>query len=134
MKRNADDIPRVQNLPPLRAYCGKVNHTVGCKIKGELTMGFWSGDAEKATRVQQEMLAEYDLDGISNQEDLDSVKKIVAELCGTGLMKIPSIEGTNKSAHLFFQKAMLEQNWIIIRQLDRLNKNMEKILSKEGNA
>ena len=93
-------------------------------------MGFWSGDVETATRAQREMLAEYGLEGIKHQEDFDSIQKIIAELCKTGLMKIPAIKGTDKAAHLFFQQTMLEQNWIIIRQLDRLNSNIEKLLDK----
>lgn len=101
-------------------------------------MGFfdmnYESAAQKTARKQQEMLSKYGLDGIKSQEDIESVRKIVAELCGTGLMETGMTLSfgtkTEDALPVYYQRAMLEQNWIIIRQIDRLNSSIEKLLEK----
>lgn len=101
-------------------------------------MGFFDMNSEtkeqKAARKQKEMLEKYGLEGIENQKDIDSVRKILSELCGTGLMETGMTLSfgtkTEDALPIYYQRAMLEQNWIIIRQLDRLNSNIEKLLDK----
>lgn len=80
---------------------------------------------------EQEMLAKYGLDSLSDPADIESVKKIVAELVGTGMMETGMKLGSlgSKAEDLlpvYYQRAILEQNWIIIRQLDKISKALEK--------
>ena len=68
--------------------------------------------------------------GLSNidSRDADSVRKILNDLKGNGLIKAGMAFGFAKGeeqAKVSYLSAIVEQNWIIIRQLDRLNKQME---------
>ena len=86
---------------------------------------------EKTARKQQEMLDKYRLGDISDPNDIQSVQKIVMELTGTGILEFgatlaPNVN-TNSQIQTYYQRAILEQNFIIIRQLDRIS----KLLSKE---
>lgn len=86
---------------------------------------------EKTARKQQEMLDKYRLGDISDPDDIQSVQKIVMELTGTGILEFgatlaPNVN-TNSQIQTYYQRAILEQNFIIIRQLDRIS----KLLSKE---
>ena len=91
---------------------------------------FNKGNDNKADK-EQEMLAKYGLDSLNDPADIQSVKKIVSELVGTGTMETGMKLGSLGSKAedvlpVYYQRAILEQNWIIIRQLDRLNKALEK--------
>lgn len=91
---------------------------------------FSKGNDNKADK-EMEMLAKYGLDQLNDPADIQSVKKIVSELVGTGMMEAGmKLGGIGFKAEdllpVYYQRALLEQNWIIIRQLDRLNKAMEK--------
>ena len=80
------------------------------------------------------MLNRYGLDGLSNQADVDSLRRIVSELTGTGLLDLGAALTWTTSAterlQVHYQRTMIEQNFMIIRQLDRINKNLEKLLEK----
>lgn len=84
---------------------------------------------EKQARKERELLKKYGLQNV-NKKDLESIKTILNELAGTGLMKtgmalsFAKAEEQVKTAYL---SALFEQNWIIIRQLDRLNKQISKL-------
>lgn len=84
---------------------------------------------DKAARKEQELLEKYGLENIS-RENVDSVKKIINELVGTGMMetglKLSMSGKTEDVLPVYYQRAILEQNWIIIRQLDRITKLLEK--------
>lgn len=85
---------------------------------------------EKTARKQQEMLDKYRLGDISDPDDIQSVQKIVTELMGTGLMELGARLAPSVSPHeqvqTYYQRAILEQNFIIIRQLDRIAKLLNK--------
>lgn len=85
---------------------------------------------EKQERKAEALLAKYGLQDLSDPQDLASVKKISAELAGTGFgeagLKLSIGTKTEDLVKVSYLGAILEQNWIIIRQLDRLNKNLEK--------
>lgn len=91
-------------------------------------MGLFSGGEtkeEKQARKQQEMLAKYGLQNLADPTDIASVKKIVEELLGTGMMEfgITLGGGSEKDiarVQLYYQRAILEQNFIMIRQLDKI--------------
>lgn len=91
---------------------------------------FNKGNDNKADK-ELEMIAKYGLDTLNDPADVESVKKIVSELVGTGMMetgmKLGSIGSKAEDIlPVYYQRAILKQNWIIIRQLDRLNKSLEK--------
>ena len=79
---------------------------------------------EKQARKVQELLEKYGLQDLSDPRDLESVKNISLSLAGNGLLEL----GTTFSAKsedlvkMSYLSALVEQNWIIIRQLDRLNR------------
>ena len=84
---------------------------------------------EKQERMERELLQKYGLQNLSNSEDVESVRKIVAELTGTGFMEMGvalSLTDAKVSLPIYYQRAMLEQNFIIIRQLDRISKLLER--------
>lgn len=83
---------------------------------------------EKQARQVQEMLVKYGMDDLSDERDITAVKQIASELYGSnvaefGMLLSSKAEDVWKISYL---RAIIEQNWIIIRQLDRLNKNLEK--------
>ena len=82
---------------------------------------------EKQARKEQEMLAKYRLNSLTDPEDIVSVQKIVNELLGTGLMETGVVFGGGNEKdilkiQLYYQRAILEQNFIMIRQLDKISK------------
>ena len=86
---------------------------------------------EKQARKTQEALDKYGLTALSHPEDVESVKTIVTELAGTGLMEFGVALGGGSEKDLLriqmqYQRAMVEQNFIMIRQLDRIAKMLEK--------
>ena len=85
---------------------------------------------EKQARKEQEMLAKYGLNTLTDQTDIDSVKKIVGELVGTGMMetgmKLSMSAKTEDQLQVQYQRVLMEQNFIIIRQLDRLAKLLDR--------
>ena len=72
----------------------------------------------------QKLLAKYGLDDLTFEEDADTVTTIATELAGTGLMEAGmKMSLTMKSEELCkisYLRAIMEQNWIMIRQLDRI--------------
>lgn len=83
---------------------------------------------EKAERAELELLEKYHLQELSDPKDIASIKTIVSELAGTALaevgikLQMNSVESTKIS----YQRALIEQNFIIIRQLDRISKKLDK--------
>lgn len=84
---------------------------------------------EKAARKQQEMLKKYQLEELSDPADLESVKRIVAELFGTDVFELDALltgDVRNMTRNqMYYQRALVEQNFIIIRMLDRINKKLK---------
>lgn len=95
-------------------------------------MGLFGGNKEtkeeKAERKAQELLDKFNLGSISH-EYVDSVRKISTELAGTGMMEVGAqlsgmkTEDTLKTSYL---RAIVEQNFIIIRELDEISKKLSK--------
>lgn len=108
--------------------------------KGEFIMGLFNGESkeEKAARKQAEaqarldqknlaMLRKYGLEELQNPTDIASIRNIMTELSGTGLMEMGLTFGAGSDRdilknQMYYQRAMIEQNFIIIRQLDRITK------------
>lgn len=77
---------------------------------------------EKQERQVQELLEKYGLQELTDRRDLESVRQIAQNIAGNKF----AIAGAAlqmdgfKSAQLTYQQAIVEQNFIIIRQLARL--------------
>lgn len=83
---------------------------------------------EKAARKAAETLSRFGLEELTDPRDLSTVKLIAQEMAGNGLIEVgTALSGKAEDiAKISYLRAILEQNWIIIRQLDRLNRNLEK--------
>ena len=71
------------------------------------------------------------MEGLTDSRDIESVKNILAELNGTGLIELGITLGAGNDRDIqknlmYYQRAILEQNFIIIRQLDRIAKNLSE--------
>ena len=78
---------------------------------------------EKAARKTAEMLKRFGLENLSDERDLATVKKVAEEMMGNGLIEFgAALTGKAEDvAKISYLRAILEQNWIIIRQLDKIN-------------
>ncbi|MBQ0113842.1 MAG: hypothetical protein KBT03_11990 [Bacteroidales bacterium] len=86
---------------------------------------------EKQARKEREMLEQYRLDELTDEKDIESVKKIVSELSGSALMEtgFKMGGGTERDIQkvlLYYERGIIEQNFIMIRQLDKIAKLLEK--------
>jgi hypothetical protein len=95
-------------------------------------MGLFGGGTreEKEARKQEAMLSKYHLTELSNPDDIESVKTIIEELAGTGMMELGLTLGGGSEKDLlktqmYYQRALLEQNFIMIRQLNRIEKALQ---------
>ena len=80
---------------------------------------------------QMAKLAEYHLDGIDS-EYIDSLCYAISNLSGTGLMELGKTLSLNYKTEdnlkISFLHTIVDQNWIIIRQLDQLNKGIQRLV------
>jgi len=79
---------------------------------------------EKQARKTEALLSKFNLTNLSNEDDIESVRKIANRLIGTGISETGMALSMTKPAEalpVYYLRAIMEQNWIIIRQLDRLN-------------
>lgn len=78
---------------------------------------------DKQARKAQEILAKYGLEGLDHKY-ADAVRNIALELSGTGMMETGltlSLAGKAEDIlPVHYQRAMVEQNFIIMRQLNDL--------------
>lgn len=73
--------------------------------------------------------------GIDNldQSYYQQVGRITDEMAGTGLMKAGlalSFANAEEQAKLGYLSALVEQNWVLIRQQDEILKELKKLNSK----
>ena len=78
----------------------------------------------------QKALVKYGLEDLSDVRDREAVQQIAQNLLGTGLIGMTMSMGigarTSDRLQVYYQRAIMEQNWIIIRELDRIAKALEK--------
>lgn len=91
---------------------------------------FGKSESKEVTKMSKEeaLLARYGMDSLHHPEDIQSVKKIASELAGTGMMEAGLKLGMAKAEvqlPISLQRAIMEQNFIIIRQLDRISRLLE---------
>lgn len=80
---------------------------------------------DKIARKTQAMMEKYGLEYL-DQKDLESVRNIGYALMGNNMVELgTALSGSGVDvAKMSYLRALIEQNWIIIRQLDRLNKKI----------
>lgn len=90
---------------------------------------FGNGESkdEKKERKAQEMLSKYGLDCLSDPKDLEAVKNIQYSLMGNKMIELgAALQGNGvDAAKMSYLNAIMQQNYIIIRQLDRIAKALE---------
>lgn len=88
-------------------------------------MALFSGETkeEKKERKAEELLEKYGLQTLSDPRDIESVRRIASRLSGNNLITAGTALGgmPQDVAKMTLLQAIVEQNWIIIRQLDKLN-------------
>lgn len=76
---------------------------------------------DKQAEKEQKILQKFGVDNLTNPQDIASVRKIAQEMAGTGLMEFGmKLKNPDVMVPVSYQRAMVEQNFIIIRQLDEL--------------
>lgn len=87
---------------------------------------FQSNDKKEALKAQKayELMCRYGLQELSDPRDIETVRQIANDLAGAGLAAFSAVIGGNPGdqAKISYLQAIMEQNWIIIRQLDKLNR------------
>lgn len=78
---------------------------------------------EKAAAKEQELLEKYGLTDLQDPVDKESVKMIAHNVFANNLMLVGAgLKGrTDVVATISLLQTLIEQNWIIIRQLDKIN-------------
>lgn len=95
-------------------------------------MGLFGNNEEKKEQKTAAILSKYNLNDLSDPRDRESIMKIAQSMAGVGLIATGAdlSFGTNEKAMLqaqmHYQKVIMEQNFIMIRQLDRIAKSLEK--------
>ena len=80
----------------------------------------------------QKFMDRYQLEDL-DERDLIVLKKVASDLAVNGFYKSVvsmSFAKMEEKAKVTYLSAAVEQNWMIIRQLGRLNKNIEKLIEK----
>lgn len=84
---------------------------------------------EKEQQQMREFMQKYQLEDLDTK-DLAVLKKIAHDLIGNSFFKAGmalSFSKAEEQAKVSYLSALVEQNWMIIRQLGRLNKNIENM-------
>lgn len=95
-------------------------------------MALFGNNEEKKEQKIQAVLAKYNLEDLSDERDKEAILKIAQSMVGVGLIAAGADIGlgTNEKAmiqaQMHYQKVIMEQNFIMIRQLDRIAKSLEK--------
>ncbi len=84
---------------------------------------------EKRAEKLQKFMDRYQLEELDDK-DLIVLQKIAGDLAGNQFFKAGmalSFAKAEEQAKVTYLSALVEQNWMIIRQLSRLNKNIESL-------
>ena len=94
-------------------------------------MAFFNRESkeDKEDRKLQEFMERYQLEDL-DEKDLIVLQRIATDLSGNKWFKAGmafSFAKAEDQATVGYLSALVEQNWMIIRQLSRLNKNLENL-------
>ena len=98
-------------------------------------MALFGGKEDKEDKQEKEVqkfMQKYQLEDL-DEKDLMVLKRITADLAGNKFFKAGmalSFAKAEEQAKVTYLSALVDQNWMVIRQLSRLNKNIEKLLEK----
>ena len=84
--------------------------------------------AEAAAAKVRAKLAQYHLEDVDGQY-VEACADIIGNLAGSGMMELGSVISgmkTEEELKVTYLHAIMDQNWIIIRQLDRIAKALER--------
>lgn len=96
-------------------------------------MGLLRSKEEKQQDEMLRFINRYNLDSI-DQKDLIILKRIANDLAGNGFMKAGmalSFAKAEEQAKVTYLSALVEQNWMIIRQLSTLNSKLDKLIERK---
>lgn len=95
-------------------------------------MGLFGGEKQTKEDKQKaktdEMMQKFGLDGMEGK-DVESVKRIINDLAGNNFLKAGmalSFAKAEDQATVTYLSALVEQNWIIIRQLNEISRKLDK--------
>lgn len=82
-----------------------------------------NNDAKKEEKVQK-LLSKYGLQNLSDPRDIEAVKNIAIDLAGSRAIEFGTLlQGNSADAvKMSYLNAIMQQNFIIIRLLDRIAK------------
>ena len=95
-------------------------------------MGFFKTDEEIAAQKNEKLqkaLEKYNLQELTDEKDIQSVRNIMLEMAGNKWFEAGAALGNDSAVQKIIaetNKSIMEQNFIIIRQLDRIAKSLEK--------
>ena len=84
---------------------------------------------ESPEEKEQKLLEKYGLTGLTDPDDIASIKMIMAEMAGSKAMETGmkiALAKPEVQLPISYQRAIMEQNFIIIRQLDKIAKLLDK--------
>lgn len=88
-------------------------------------MGLFGGESkeEKKERKVAALMERYGLQELTDERDKKAVQAIASALAGNNLIELgTALSGSAQDvAKMSLLEAIVQQNWIIIRQLDKLN-------------
>lgn len=89
---------------------------------------------EKEEKDFQKLVDRYNLRDI-DQEDYQLLKNVAMKMAGSGIGEFGLLVGGSMEDRLKIDRlaALQEQNWIIINQLIKLNKNISKLIEQKEN-
>ena len=98
-------------------------------------MALFNSKETKDDKKQQEInkfMEKYQLEEIDDK-DLVIIKKIATDLIGNNLLKAGmalSFAKAEEQAKVSYVSALVNQNWIMIRQLNNISNKLDKLLDK----
>ena len=98
-------------------------------------MALFSSKENKDDKKQQEInnfMNKYQLEEIDDK-DLVIIKKIATDLIGNNLLKAGmalSFAKAEEQAKVSYLSALVNQNWIMIRQLNNISNKLDKVLDE----
>lgn len=91
-------------------------------------MALFGNGEEKREQKIQALMQKYGLEDLSDPRDKQAVQNIATNLMGNKLIELgAALQGNGvDAAKMSYLNAIMEQNFIMIRQLDRIAKSLEK--------
>lgn len=85
-------------------------------------MGLLGNNQEKKEQKAQELMRKYGMENLSDPRDIQAVKNIAGDLAGNKMIELGAIlNGSGvDAAKLSYLNAIMQQNFIIIRLLDKI--------------